>query len=286
MTPASAGGAFAYAFTPYCGAPVGPDAVLQRWNLDPILLTALLLTLVAYAACSGLRLVDRGRVAAWRQGCFYAGWTIGALAVVSPLCPLSVSLFSARVAQHMLLASIVAPLVALGRPGALLAAGIARLTGRPAGTTGARLKSQPLTAAAVFAIALWVWHAPGPYTATFESDAVYWLMHLTLFGAALWLWSALLDTPGERLGSFVAASALTTVQMGLLGAIITFAARPLYPPHEFTTFAWGLTPLEDQQLGGVVMWVPAGIILVVSMTVAFVQALARAEMRALGRSVV
>ena len=114
--------------------------------------------------------------------------------------------------------------------------------------------------------------------------AVYWLMHLTLFGAAVWLWSALLDAPGEHLGSFVAASALTTLQMGLLGAILTFASRPLYPPHQSTTLAWGLTPLADQQLGGVVMWIPAGLIFVVAFTVAFTQAMRRAETRTLGPS--
>ena len=283
MSPAAAGG-FAYAFKPYCGAPAGPDALLHRWNLDPILLTALLLSLLAYAMCSGLRLGGRGRVAGWRQGCFYAGWTLGALAVVSPLCALSVSLFSARVAQHMLLVSVVAPLVVLGQPAALMAGGLARLARRPAGATGSRWSPQPLLAAAAFTAALWAWHAPGPYTATFESAAAYWLMHLTLFGAALWLWSALFDAPGEHLGSFIAASALTTIQMGLLGAIITFAGRPLYPPHQFTTLAWRLTPLEDQQLGGVVMWIPAGVVLVISLIVAFTQALRRAETRALGHS--
>ncbi len=280
----TAGGVLAYPFTPYCGAPPRPDALLQRWNLDPLLVTILLLALIAYAACSDLRLGGSGRVPGWRRACFYAGWTLGALALVSPLCPLSVSLFSARVAQHMLLASVVAPLVVLGRPAALMADGIARLARRPAGTTGSRWRPQPLLAAAAFTFALWAWHAPQPYTATFQNGAVYWLMHLTLFGSAVWLWSALLDAPDERLGSFVAASALTTVQMGLLGAILTFAGRPLYLPHQVTTLAWGLTPLEDQQLGGVVMWVPAGVVLVIAFTVAFTQAMRRAGTRALGPS--
>jgi len=276
MSPGDASWGALYRFLPYCGAPPDPTSLLHRWNLDPVLLTGLAVIVVAYTA-SG-----RSQIASWRRACFYGGWLIGTAALVSPLCPLSVSLFSARVAQHMLLAAVVAPLVALGRPGEVLADGIARLTGRLA--PRAAPHHRPILAAAAFAIALWVWHAPTPYTATFETDAAYWAMHLTVFGTALWLWSALLDDVGERLGPFVVASLLTTVQMGLLGAIITFAGRPLYPPHQLTTFAWGLSPLEDQQLGGVVMWVPAGAILVVSLAAAFTQAMRRAETRALSHS--
>jgi putative membrane protein len=140
-----------------------------------------------------------------------------------------------------------------------------------------RARLGPLWSAAAFAAMLWFWHAPGPYTATFESDLVYWLMHLTTFGAACWLWSALLDGAAGRLAGFVAATVLTTGQMGLLGAVITFAGRPLYPPHQFTTLAWGILPMTDQQLGGVIMWVPAGVIFAGALAFAFTEALRRAE---------
>ena len=282
MSFAAAGRQLLYPFTPYCGAPPAPGELLQRWNLDPALLTILALCLLAYAACSEPRL--GGRAEGWRRACFYAGWAIGTVAVISPLCPLSVSLFSARVGQHMLLTTVVAPLVVLGQPAARLADGVARLRGRALESHAKVRPPQPLLAAAGFAVALWAWHAPGPYTATFHGDVIYWLMHISLFGTALWLWSALLADPGERLGSFVAGAALTTIQMGLLGAILTFAGRPLYPPHQFTTLAWGLTPLADQQLGGVVMWVPAGLILVAALVVAFIQAMQRAERRTLRHS--
>lgn len=259
----------AYPFTPYCGSPPTPASLLHRWNLDPVLIAVLALGAAAYAWSAA----RRGGPAPWRRACFYAGWAVGSLALVSPLCPLSVSLFSARVGQHMILTSVAAPLVALGRPLSLIRPRLDRWAAEHA-----------LPAAAAFALCLWTWHMPGPYLATFQSDTVYWLMHVTTIAAAFWLWSALLDGEPERLAAFAAASALTTGQMGLLGAVITFAGHPLYVPHLFTTQAWGLTPMADQQLGGAVMWVPAGVILAGALAFAFTEAMRRAETRALARS--
>jgi putative membrane protein len=212
------------------------------------------------------------RTERWRAAAFVSGWALGALAVISPLCPLSVSLFSARIAQHMWLAGVVAPLIALGRPQLALQRLLPRLSG---------VGHHPVLAAATFAAGLWFWHAPAAYTATFQSDAVYWTMHLTTFAAAVWLWSSLLDGPRDTLGRFALATLLTTGQMGLLGALITFAGRPLYPPHFGTTFAWGLSPLADQQLGGVVMWIPAGVLMAGGFAYAFTQTLRRAELRSI-----
>lgn len=187
--------------------------------------------------------------------------------MISPLCPLSVSLFSARIFQHMWLASVVAPLIALGLPP----------------TVAGRLGRRPMLAAATFAVTLWFWQAPAAYAATFQSDGVYWAMHLTAFAAAVWLWSGLLDGSRDALGPFALATLLTTGQMGLLGALITFAGRPLYAPHFATTYAWGLTPLADQQLGGVVMWVPAGVLMAGGFAWAFLQTLRRAAARQIER---
>jgi putative membrane protein len=217
---------------PYCGLPPSPAELLTRWNLDPVLIGALAVLWLAYGLWAHRRRLAR----AWA---FHLGWGLTAFLLVCPICPLSVSLFSARIAQHMLLIGAAAPLVALGLP-------------RPG-----RWDGNALLAAGVFAVALWFWHAPVPYTLTFQSVLAYWLMHLSLYGSALWLWRALLSADG-RLGQAVAATALTAAQMGLLSAAITFAGRPLYPPHFLTTAPWGLTPLADQQLGGAIMWAPAG----------------------------
>ena len=90
--------------------------------------------------------------------------------------------------------------------------------------------------------------------AVLSNDAAYWAMQLTFLGSAVWFWMAV------RSASAPAAAAnllVAMVAMGLLGALITFAAAPLYAPHLLTTGAWGFTPLEDQQVAGLIMWAPA-----------------------------
>jgi putative membrane protein len=254
-----------FPYSPYCGAPPSPGELLQRWNLDPFLISVLALILAAY-------LLSGRSTPTWRRLSFCAGWLLGSLAVISPLCPLSVALFSARVGQHLILTSLVAPLIALG------------WRVRPTTMTSSRWP--PILAAITFASLLWIWHSPAPYVATFTTDTVYWLMHLTTFGSAVWLWYEVFSAWGERIEAAAAAIVLTILQMGLLGAVITFADRPLYAPHLYTAPLWGLSALEDQQLGGVLMWVPAGVILAAALAAGFTEALRRAEQRALARSAV
>ncbi len=242
--------------SPYCGMPPVPADLWQRWNLDPILIAVLLTVLGAYlvaARGSGRAHSD----AMTSRAYFIAGWLIGAAALISPLCALSVSLFSARVGQHMILALLAAPLVLLGFPGSVYA----RLSPSVADWLSNRWLTRICTsapgAAVLFASLLWIWHAPGPYDATFRSSAVYWLMHVSLFTGALLVWAVVLDRSPRGAVPALAVSAFTTLQMTFLGALITIAHHALYLPHALTTAAWGLTPLTDQQLGGLIMWVPA-----------------------------
>ena len=216
---------------PDCGAAPVPGQLLSRWNLDPVLLACL-----ALATWVHLRtLTDRQRSIA------AVGWIVAAFAFVSPICPLSVALFSARIGQHMILMLIAAPMI-----GAALPRG--------------RWRHSLWWSAAAFMAALWVWHMPVPYEATFHSTAIYWSMHLTLFGSAIWLWRDLLIHQPDETLSVVAAGLFACVQMGLLGAIIALSSHPWFAWYGNTTTAWGLSQLEDQQLGGVLMWVPSGLI--------------------------
>ena len=217
------------AWLAYCGAPPAPGGA--SWNWDPLLGAVL----VAGLALAWARSADRRAL--------LAGWAVLALALVSPLCSLSVALFSARVGQHLVILLAAAPLLALGLPRQRRAAA-------PGGIAAA---------AAGFAVLLWFWHLPGPYAATFRSDLGYWAMHLSLLGAALWLWRGLLLAAAARPEAVLPAGLATAAQMGALGAFLTFAPRPLFAPHAHTALAWGLTPLEDQQLGGLLMWVPGGL---------------------------
>jgi putative membrane protein len=165
-----------------------------------------------------------------------AAWLVLFFAFVSPLCALTSALFSARVLHHVLLAAVAAPLLAWALP-----------VRREAGL------ALPF---AVASLTLWLWHAPPLYTAALDSVALYWLMQLTLIGTAFCFWRAIFSARAVLPAALLSVAAAVG-QMGLLGAILTFAPRPLYPHHLIAPFAYGLSPLEDQQLAGLIMWVPA-----------------------------
>lgn len=219
---------------PYCGEAPGPDVWLGRWNLDPVLGVALvLLALVLW------RQRARAAAAPGRHRSLCAAWALTVLLYVSPLCALSSAFFTVRVVHHIALVLVMAPLLAHG-----LEPGLRRLP-------------TPLwTCTALAASTFWVWHAPAPYAAALSSVPVYALMQFTLLASATAFWLAVRRAaPAAALGAILA----TTVQMGLLGALITFAARPLYAPHFASALPWGVAPLDDQQLAGVTMWAPGSI---------------------------
>lgn len=220
---------------PYCGTPPPPGELLSRFNLDPVLIAALLTLAAAHLALAWRR-IDAPRIRLYAT----AGWLMAAIALVSPLCALSVALFSARVGQHMVLLLLSAPLIALA-----LAPPAPRFE-RP----------ELWLSALAFFVALWFWHMPAPYEATFTSPVIYWLMHVSLFGCGLLLWRCLLHHTSAATADALLVALFTSVQMGLLGAILSLAANPLFYPHLLTTFIWHLSPIEDQALGGVFMWVP------------------------------
>lgn len=212
-------------FIAYCGTPPVPSQLLTAWNFDPPLIAALLLCAV------GIHRLAGDRRAGW------AAWGVMWLVFVSPLCALSAALFSARVVHHLLLVVAVAPLLVVAFP---------------------QFNRLRLPAGAVFLahlIALWVWHAPGPYGWALGTVWGYWLMQVTLLATAWALWREVLarEAPGNALALLVG----TVAHMGLLGALIVFAPNPLYLAHLATTEPWGLDALSDQQLAGLLMWVPA-----------------------------
>lgn len=206
----------------YCGQPPMRDALWTSWNFDPVLIVALIvLTYFVRHKPAGIAAV-----------------AIMIVAFISPLCALSSALFSARVVHHILLIAGAAPLLALAFP-APRSGGLAL----------------PF---AVSTVVLWAWHLPQAYDLALSHIAVYWVMQLTLLGSAIWFWRSVFaakDAPVERIVYVIASFA----QMGMLGAILTFASTQLYAIHALAPFDWGMTPLHDQQLGGLIMWVPAGL---------------------------
>lgn len=246
---------------PFCGLPPIPMELWQRWTLQPLLLIALVLVLAL--SWPGLRRNGTGA----QRAAFMAGWTVLALGLVSPLCAVSVALFAARASQHMLLLVVAAPLLALGLP-AVLGPGLTR---RLAHWSRTPLRSA--LPASLFAALLWAWHLPVLYDATFRSDLVYWTMHLSLLAAALPLWLQFLQSRRDGLLARMLLGFATFMQMGLLGALLTLSPALLYEAHVATTLAWGLTPLADQQLGGLIMWIPGCTSLLLAMLIGIHRAL-------------
>ncbi|MFC4171325.1 cytochrome c oxidase assembly protein [Microvirga sp. GCM10011540] len=206
----------------YCGPAPAPAEIWLRWNLDPILLLAL-----------GILAFSVGRS---RSGAL--GVAALALAFVSPLCALSASLFSARVVHHVLLVAVAAPLIASAWPA-----------------------REPRPAAAPFLIStavLWAWHLPSAYDLALSWVPAYWIMQLSLIVTAIVFWRTILQ-PRQNGGYALLMILGGYMQMAFLGALLTFAPASLYAIHAVAPFDWGFSPLNDQQLGGLIMWVPAGL---------------------------
>lgn len=209
---------------PYCGPP--PESLLTAWNLAPL---PLALCAAPLALAAFRRDIPRGP-AALAAGALF-------LAFVSPLCALTVALFAARGLHHLVLVLVAAPALALAFPLRL-----------PFARTGGFIG---------LSVFLWLWHLPAAYTLAWNSHAVYWLMQAGLLGSAFAFWSQVFhaERPAERLASVGMVLALAG-QMGLIAAILTFSPRLLYLQHLGVTEAYGLDALADQQLAGLVMWVP------------------------------
>lgn len=215
-------------YVPFCGLPPEPGELLLRWTFDPLLLTILgALILPVVAAQKGVK-------------AGVAGWALTAVLFVSPLCALSMALFSARVAQHLLLTLVAAPLLARALP---------------------RLPLGPLPFAGLFAVLFWVWHAPGPYGATLASDSVYWAMHLSLLGSATLYWGATLQAVHDRPLAAFAGVAVTAAQMTGLSVMLIVSQTPWHAWHGLTTAPWGMTAGEDQVLAGSLMWVAGALLM-------------------------
>jgi cytochrome c oxidase assembly factor CtaG/cytochrome c2 len=176
-------------------------------------------------------------------------------------------LLSAHMVQHLLLTVVAPLLLVLSQPGVLLRRALPRHwrriaagTARAAGVTAAaRSAARPLVAWVLFCGSFVLWHLPGPYEYLLRHDTLQVLVALSFFGAGLAFWSAV-AAPARvrRLGHGLALLMVVTAAVisGLPGALMTFAPRLLYPVSADTAAICGLTPFEDQQLAGLLMWIP------------------------------
>ncbi len=266
------------------------------WAFDPGIVLPVILSALLYAVgVARLRRVNTHVIRAVEIACFLAGWLTLVISLVSPLHPWGSVLFSAHMTQHELLMLVAAPLLVLGRPMVPFLWAFPKTTARhlSAWTKAAawqgfwRAITAPFVAWLIHAIVLWGWHVPFLFQATLENEWVHALQHASFFGSALLFWWAILHGRERAFGYGAAVLYLFTTGLhnSLLGALLTFARTVWYPVYNGTTQTWGLTPLEDQQLGGLIMWIPAGIVYIIAALALFAAWLRGSERRGTRRAV-
>jgi putative membrane protein len=208
------------------------------------------MTAALLAAALGLYVLGLGKL--WRRagagrgigvahaGAFAAGWLAAAAALLSGLHHYAERLLWAHMVQHELLMVVAAPLLVLGKP--------LQAWSHIVPLRIPRLLSEPTLAWALHALAVWLWHAPALFEAAVRNEGLHIAQHASFFlSAALFWWSVL--APGARPLPGALSLLSTMIHTGLLGALMTFSPAPWYAGYG----------LEDQQLAGLVMWVPAGV---------------------------
>ncbi len=250
------------------GAP-GP---LAGWSFEAWVVIPLALAAALYAT-GQWRL--RGRAAGsfdWRRpSLFAAGWLVTALALVSPLHVAGGRSFAAHMFEHELLMLAAAPLLVLSRPLPVMLWAFPHMTRRALGravlASGVgkawAMLTHPAVATAFQAVALWLWHAPALFGLALADEGWHVLQHLSFMVTALLFWSSMFDDARMRHHpmSAVAGLFVTALVSGALGALMAFSASPWYVGYaRLGMTPFGLTPVEDQQLAGLLMWIPGGVV--------------------------
>ncbi len=262
----------AFHLDPVALADAAPSIWSGPWSWEPAIVFPLAVLLGIYT----MGAVRRGSFERlrWHHVSFFAGWCTLFLALTSPIHELGEQLFSAHMLQHEILILVSAPLISASHPGAtMLWALVPRHRGEIGGwvqrienSRPVSFLTAPLNAWILEAAALWLWHIPFLYQATLQSDWVHAAQHLSFLGTAVLFWSALYGVGRSAMGYGAATLYVfgTAVHCSALGALLTFSQVLWYPAYATTTAAWGLTPLQDQQLGGAIMWVPSGLVFIVA----------------------
>jgi cytochrome c oxidase assembly factor CtaG len=248
------------------------------WSAEPLVAANIALWLALYGRGvhrlwrldGRARGISRGRAAA-----FGLGMLALALALLSPLDVLSSELAWVHMVQHMTLMVVAAPLLVLGRPGlavfwALPAPWRKRLADARRRLTRRSLAAwlwRPMGLWAIFALTLWIWHLPALYEAALRLSWVHDMQHLAFFGAGCLFWRVLADPLGRRwlpplLGVIYLFT--TSLHATLLGLFMALAPRPWYPTYAHRAPGWGLSAIADQQLAGLIMWMPACLVFAVA----------------------
>jgi putative membrane protein len=234
-----------------------------------LILAALVLGALLYARGVGRLWRRAGAGRGIRHGesmRFALGWSALALSLLSPVDEWTHRSFAVHMVQHELLMVVAAPLIVLGRPleaWAWAVSGstqrlIARAMRAPVLRRIGRVATLSSVAWTVHALALWLWHAPILFRAALHSPLWHIVQHSCFFFSALvYWWSVFGGRARQPRGSSIASLFTTMLHTSALGALLTFSQSPWYVVGDARLL--GLSALEDQQLGGLVMWVPGGL---------------------------
>jgi len=260
-----------------CLALLHPIASLSwwRWSVHPS--TAIGISALGALYIWGSRRLQREPSAAQRSF-FFSGLLLMFASLNGPIHDLSDDyLFSAHMVQHLLLTLAVPPLLLAGTPGWMLRPVLSRRRIAPV----ARFFTRAPIAFVAFNLVIAVWHLPAFYNAAMAHHSLHILEHLMFMAAAVLMWWPLLSQlpefprlayPGQMLYSF-----LMSIPMSIVAIYIAMADHVLYPAYSAAPRVLPLSPLEDQLLGALIMWIPGGLIFIVIMTVVFFKWNARGE---------
>lgn len=246
------------------GEPLRPDDLWSAWEFDPGVVLALALSALLYVRGGA----KQSGAAKSQKLFFWSGWLSLLVALISPIHRLGEVLFSAHMMQHEILMLISAPLLVLSRPLVTFLWAIPISWRRRFGRWSKKKPiaqswiwlTTPLMAWLLHAVAIWAWHVPFLFQATLRSDIAHTAQHLSFFLSGLLFWWAVFYVKNRKAyGAAFLYVFTTAIHTGILGALLTFSPHVWYPAYT-TTGAWGLTPLEDQQIGGLIMWVPASLV--------------------------
>jgi cytochrome c oxidase assembly factor CtaG len=239
-----------------------------RWTLDPLLIVPLALALLVY--CVGWARLAKRASRPVRPALFLAGWTVLALSLASPLHEAGEQSFTMHMIEHELIMLVATLLLSASNAGGVLAWGLPRplrtaLGGgwkSPLQALWRRL-TEPVTATAVQAILLWGWHAPPLFERALQHSGWHIAQHGCFFMSALLFWWAMLRPRGRSGGLGLSAACLfvTSLVGSALGALMSFSTSPWYADYAaMGVTGIGLDPVADQQLAGLVMWIPGGLV--------------------------
>ncbi len=264
-----------------------------EWSFEPWVLVSLCAAIFLYTAgtyrirseVGAERVLDR-----WHSVTFALGVLVVFIALCSPIDTVGEQLFSVHMVQHLLLMLAAAPLLVWSRPAIAFVWAFSPAWRKRIGRfwTGAGLGGaftvlmRPLTVWVLFVGSFVFWHLPGPYSWAFHNEFVHAIEHASFFLTSLAFWTLVLEPSGRRRLGYASALLYVTVTAllsGLPGALMILSPRALYPDHAAGVAAWGLTLIEDQQLAGLIMWIPAGAIYIAAAVWLFVRMMQDTESR-------